>query len=302
MTKDSLICCACGRQMRPHLSSWTFRCIGCRCWASTLEITINVHDGRQIDESRRESGLESIRMENNSRVLNALDSLLPLSEATLLDVGSAHGWFMVAAASRGAHVLGIEPDEQVAARSEVSEKVRRGFFPAALRDDERFDVITYNDVLEHIPDPAAAIQASASHLKPGGLLSINIPDSRGLGFAMARVAARVGVLAPYERLWQKDLPSPHVWYLNPGTLTTLASREGLDLVHQGRLPAVSREGLWDRIHMDRRPGLGSRLQFVVVSLLVPVFNKPIFSDILHIVFRKPSRSETRSGRGATNTQ
>lgn len=288
----ALICCACGRQMRPHLSSWTFRCKDCRCWASTLDITINVHDGRQIDERSRERGLESIRRENNRRVLDALDSILPLREATLLDVGSAHGWFMAAAASRGAYVLGIEPDEQVAARSELAEKVRHGYFPAALRDEECFDVIAYNDVLEHLPEPAAAIHASASHLKPGGLLSINIPDSRGLGFTLARMAARAGLLAPYERLWQKGLPSPHVWYLNPGALTALASREGLDLVDQRRLPSVSREGLWDRVHMDRRPGLGSRMQFLAVSVLVPVFNIPIFSDILHIVFRKNSRSES----------
>lgn len=288
-TTNSITCCACGQQMRPCLSSWTFRCKDCRCWASTLDITINGHVGRQIDEDLRENGLETIRMENNRRVLDALDSILPMSKATLLDVGSAHGWFLSAAGSRGAIVIGIEPDEQIAERSQLPESVRRGYFPEILRDDEQFDFITYNDVLEHLSDPAAAIRASVQHLKPGGLLSINIPDSRGLGFAMSRVATRIGIMSPYERLWQKDLPSPHTWYLNPGTVTTLASREGLALVHLRRLPTFSKEGLWDRIHMDRRPGPASRLQYLAVSLLRPVFNSPAFSDILHIVFRKPSR-------------
>jgi SAM-dependent methyltransferase len=289
-TETALTCCACGRQMRPQLSSWTFRCTDCRCWASSLDITINAHEGRQIDENLRESGLEAIRAENDRRVLDALDSLTPLSETTLLDVGSAYGWFLSAAASRGATVFGIEPDEQVAERSQLPETVRRGFFPAVLRDGEHFDVITYNDVLEHFPDPAAAIHASVRHLNPGGLLSINIPDSRGLGFAISRAAARAGMASSYERLWQKDLPSPHLWYLNPGTLNTLASREGLELVHQRRLPSLSAKGLWDRIHMDRRPSLVSRSQFLAISLLRPAFNSPAFSDILHIVFRKPGRS------------
>jgi SAM-dependent methyltransferase len=274
--------------MRPRLSSWTFQCKACRCWASTLDVRINTDNGHHIDERLREKGLESIRTQNNRRVLDALDSILPLSGTALLDVGSAHGWFLDAAASRGAVVTGIEPDERMAQRSQLPETVRRGFFPAAMRHHEDFDVITYNDVLEHLPDPAAAIRASVRHLKPGGLLSINIPDSRGLGFAISKGAASVGMLSPYERLWQKDLPSPHLWYLNPKTLLRLASSEGLVLAHQRRLPAVSRTGNWDRIHMDRRPSSSSRLQFLALSLLRPVFNSPRFSDILHIVFRKAS--------------
>ena len=287
-TENALTCCACGREMRPHLSSWTFRCEYCRCWASSLDVTINVHDGRHMDEGLRENGLEAIRRANNRRVLDALDSLKPLSATTLLDVGSAHGWFLDAAAARGAQVLGIEPDEQVVERTQMPGVVRRGFFPDALQANELFDIITYNDVLEHISDPAAAIRASVLHLNSGGLLSINIPDCRGLGFAIARMAASVGMSSPYERLWQKDLPSPHLWYLNSGTLTKLAAKEGLALVHQRRLPSLSAEGLWDRIHMDRQPHIMSRLQFLAVTLLRPVFNSPTFSDILHIVFRKPS--------------
>lgn len=284
---ESLICCACGRQMDQRISSWSFRCRNCRCWASTLDVTINAHHGRQIDEALRGGGLQSIRMENNRAVLDAIDSISPLSGATLLDVGSAHGWFLTAAASRGALVIGIEPDEVVAGHSQLVDHVRRGYFPEILRVQEQFDVITFNDVLEHMPDPAATIRVSCEHLRSGGMLSINIPDSRGLGFAMSRAAARVGISSPYERLWQKDLPSPHVWYLNPRTLISLASQEGLDVVHQRRLPTLSREGLWDRIHMDRRPDLASRFQFLTVSMLRPIFNVSIFSDILHIVFRKP---------------
>jgi SAM-dependent methyltransferase len=297
-TKNAMTCCACGQEMYPRLASWSYRCADCRCWASSLHITINAHEGRQIDEGLRESGLEVIRAENNRRVLDVLDSLLPLSGATLLDVGSAHGWFIGTAASRGAIVTGVEPDETVAERSQLPDRVRLGFFPASLADGERFDVITYNDVLEHMPDPAASIRASVQHLRPGGLLSVNIPDSRGLGFAMSRFAARVGMSAPYERLWQKDLPSPHVWYLNPETLSSMASREGLELVHEGRLPTLSGDGLWDRIHMDRRPNIGSASQFLAVSLLLPVLNSSRFSDILHVVFRKPEGSADSAGAGS----
>ena len=116
---------------------------------------------------------------------------------------------------------------------------------------------------------------------------------------MSRLATRIGIMSPATSVFGRRICPVHIsQYLNPGTLTTLASREGLALVHLRRLPTLSREGLWDRIHMDRRPGLASRLQYLAVSLLRPVFNSPLFSDILHIVFRKPSRFDSSANVGS----
>ena len=44
--------------------------------------------------------------------------------------------------------------------------------------EKYFDVISFNDVLEHIPDPWAALQLAARKLKPGGRIVISIPNLR----------------------------------------------------------------------------------------------------------------------------
>ncbi|WP_396134721.1 class I SAM-dependent methyltransferase [Cellulomonas sp. ATA003] len=110
--------------------------------------------------------------------------------ARLLDVGSAHGWLLRQATDAGLRAVGVEPDVAVARRAiDDGADVRVGFFPDALRPDDRFDVITFNDVLEHLPDPRAAVEESASRLVPGGLLVVNIPDRRGSSTVPPRCCA-----------------------------------------------------------------------------------------------------------------
>lgn len=133
-------------------------------------------------------------------------------------------------------------------------------------------------------------RSSAHHLKPKGLLSINIPDSRGLGFRLARFSARFGLGGAYERLRQMGLPSPHLWYLSSKGLTEMGASAGLVLVRAQHLPAVYKAGLWERIHMDRKPNPVSRLQFAVISALRPLLNSERFSETLLIIFAKPDQA------------
>ena len=279
-------CCVCGATMENRIRSWSYRCPRRHVWASTLEVTIN--DGSAIDEVAREIGLDTIRHQNNQLVLGVLNEIRPLQGARLLDVGSAHGWFMAAAAAHGARVEGIEPEEAIAEISQLRDSVRTGFFPDVLSPDEMVDIITFNDVLEHLPDPAAAVESSFSHLVEGGLLSINIPNNRGFAFRIARLAARLGAGGPYDRLWQKGLQSPHLWYFNPDSLAELGAKFGFKIARIGHLPAITRAGLWHRVHMDRQPTVATRLQFAVLYVLSPVLNSARFSDIVHIVLVRPA--------------
>lgn len=280
------LCAVCQHEMATHVEPWCFRCPVCATWASTLPIGINseIHDA--LDEDQRETGLAELRSHNLGVVVDRLIAHgLPVG-ANVLDVGSAHGWFLEAAQERGLKAEGVEPDEAVAARSGTG-AVRVGFFPDVLEPAERFDAITYNDVLEHFPDPNAAVEASVRHLKPGGLLSINIPNSRGLFYRVALLCHRVRLRAAFERLWQVGLPSPHLWFFDRDGLTRLCERHGVQLESAETLDSVRRAGLWQRAHSDRRPSPTSVLGVAGVWLLAPIFNSRRASDIMHVIFRKP---------------
>lgn len=108
-------------------------------------------------------------------------NFLPANARTFLDVGCAGGGFGEAVKSRfSAEVWGIEPDETAA--STAAQKLDRVFCstfnPALDLPKAYFDCITFNDVLEHIADPYAALLYCKQLLTPQGVIAASIPNVR----------------------------------------------------------------------------------------------------------------------------
>lgn len=60
----------------------------------------------------------------------------------------------------------------------------------------RYDVVVLFDVLEHLPAPAALLRSALAHLRPGGMVLVNVPALQGLASAYDRAA---GHLRRYTR-------------------------------------------------------------------------------------------------------
>lgn len=106
---------------------------------------------------------------------------LPRSAARVLDVGCNNGAFGAEIKrQRGIEVWGLEPHkgsaEQAAAR--LDHVIAALFDQQASLPDRYFDAIYFNDVLEHIADPWAALQLAASKLRAGGVVIASIPNLR----------------------------------------------------------------------------------------------------------------------------
>ncbi len=280
-------CPLCGASVTP-LASWgAWRCHACGVRFSSLEPRIEEGAALSIDEDSRATGLRAIRERGHTIVLDVIARERPLTGLTVLDVGCGHGWFLEAAAARGLVAVGIEPDRDVAAMTaQRGLDVRTGFFPEDLPEDERFDVIAFNDVFEHLPDPAAVLREVHRRLRPGGQLAISIPTAEGLGYRVAAGLARAGVKAPLDRLWQRDLPSPHLWYFTERSLTRLVNEHGFASVAGGRLPSVERKGLRERIAAGSQSGAVQWVSLAAVWLSAPVLNHDRFSDAMWLLFRK----------------
>lgn len=254
---------------------------------SSLPVDIgNKLNSASIDERNRQDGLRPIREEVQQEVLTVLVGLSSPSSApiTLLDVGAGSGWFLSAAERAGFAAQGIEPDPdwEVSAEDQV---IRRGYFPECVEDGELFDVICFNDVLEHIPDVRGVVRSAREHLTPGGLLALCVPTSEGIGYRIANRLRTVGINGPFERLWQRGYPSPHLWYFREDNLITLAKSEGLRITARGRLKSIEREGLQQRIQVAGRFTLTDRVAFLFAWLAAPILNSPSLSDALLVVFR-----------------
>jgi len=248
---------------------WVMRCTRCRFRASTLVAGSSNEDADGVAEREVDTALGRIREANFETVVTRLKELG--AGTRLLDVGCYRGTMLRVAARHGFEPAGIEPDEvsAEAARAGGAEVVH-GFFPHALPPGRRFDVITFNDVFEHLPDVNGAMAAIEEHLVPGGLLAINLPNSRSALYRCATQLARLRLTQPLERLWQKNLRSPHLTYFTPDVLAALAARHRFTEVHREDLSALRLTGLWSRLRLDKRETVAvSAAQYAGLIALYP---------------------------------
>jgi 2-polyprenyl-3-methyl-5-hydroxy-6-metoxy-1,4-benzoquinol methylase len=287
MNGEQMTCIVCGTPQAAGLAEWHASCGECGYESAALHGAINEQPaGAPVDEDARELGLKALRQENFRDIVGIAGRFARPDARRLLDVGCAHGWFLETARERF-EVLGIEPDALVGGRTAARGlPVRQGYFPDALLPGESFDLIVFNDVIEHIPDIRAALDACHARLNEGGLLILNLPSSAGFFYRLSKTFARIGWRSPFERLWQKDLPSPHVHYFRPRNLERLVARHGFDCVHVGELPSLRAKGLLERIRCAGNiSGPSLYLQYAAALCTIPVLR--IFpSDIIVSVFRK----------------
>ena len=147
--------------------------------------------------------------------------------------------------------------------------------------------MTFNDVIEHIPDPDSVVERAAQLLQPGGLLVINVPVSDGLFYRTATALRSVGVRQPLDRMWQRDFPSPHLSYFRPDHLERLATRHRLVTVHRAELRSVQVRGLWSRIRYDRSTNSARAALTWAASVALTPFAAALPSDISLRIFRRP---------------
>jgi 2-polyprenyl-3-methyl-5-hydroxy-6-metoxy-1,4-benzoquinol methylase len=280
-------CIVCGTRQAAGLTGWHAFCHECGYESAVLQGAINEKPaGAPLDEDERELGLKALRQENFRNIVHLARQLVRPGARRLLDVGCAHGWFLETA-REGFEVLGIEPDAVVGGRTAARGlPVRQGYFPDVLQPDESFDVIVFNDVIEHIPDIRAALTVCHARLEKDGLLILNLPSSAGFFYRLSKLFARVGWRSPFERLWQKDLPSPHVHYFRPANLERLVAQHGFARVHSGELPSLRAKGLLERMRCTGTlSGPSLYLQYATVLCAIPLLR--LFpSDIIVSVFRK----------------
>lgn len=96
---------------------------------------------------------------------------------TVLDVGSGLCVFLYAMKKAGWRGTALDPDEAVCrhAREVVGIKAVCGDFMKAERLG-KYDLVTFNKVLEHVQDPVVMLAKAQECLRPQGLVYVEVPD------------------------------------------------------------------------------------------------------------------------------
>jgi 2-polyprenyl-6-hydroxyphenyl methylase / 3-demethylubiquinone-9 3-methyltransferase len=127
-----------------------------------------------------------------------LDGLATLRSKKVLDVGCGGGILAEAMAKRAEHVTGIDLATKPlgvarlhALEAGVNNLDYREIATEALAAESpaSFDVVTCMEMLEHVPDPAAVVQACATLLRPGGWAFFSTLNRNPKSFLFAIVGA-----------------------------------------------------------------------------------------------------------------
>ena len=164
--------------------------------------------------------------------LGWIDGLVGLGGKQVVDVGCGGGILADAMARKGAQVLGIDlatkslKVAQLHALEAGTPGVQYREVSAEALAAERpaqFDVVTCMEMLEHVPDPAAVVQACAQMVKPGGWVFFSTLNRNPKSFLFAIVGAEYLL---------KLLPKGTHEYarmIKPSELSQWAREAGLDL-------------------------------------------------------------------------
>jgi 2-polyprenyl-3-methyl-5-hydroxy-6-metoxy-1,4-benzoquinol methylase len=108
-------------------------------------------------------------------------AFVPKSSQMILEIGCSSGAFgsLLKKAMPGCKVWGIEPDERAAEIAVTRlDRVIQSTFPARIPvlEGQTFDVICFNDVLEHMANPELALRECHSLLNNNGVVVASLPN------------------------------------------------------------------------------------------------------------------------------
>jgi 2-polyprenyl-6-hydroxyphenyl methylase/3-demethylubiquinone-9 3-methyltransferase len=135
--------------------------------------------------------------EINPLRLEWINALVPLAGKRVLDVGCGGGILAEAIAKKGANVKGIDLSEKALKVAELHSlesgvQVNYELIAAealAAREAGQYDVVTCMEMLEHVPDPSAIVQACATLVKPGGRLFFSTLNRNPKSYLFAIIGA-----------------------------------------------------------------------------------------------------------------
>lgn len=266
-------CIVCGSTYVPNAVGF-FRCPQCGL----------LYSGQKAGFGNPIQGMSTIALRNYEIVANALERVMPLQGAKVLDIGCAEGGFTELTLRKGANSLGIEPDRDAA--SEALQKklpLELVSFEDFIGGGNEYDAIVFNDVFEHMQNPTFVLEKARALLKSSGHILINAPVSNGFIFRMVEIAARLGIKSLYRRIWAQGLSSPHIYFYNEVNLKALLMKHHFELVDRGRLVVLAADGMYKRVRSTYGPVPALAISavaniFVLISNIFP-------SDVMYFIFK-----------------
>lgn len=199
--------------------------IRCECGLIYMRSALDTGNSPPLGDTINQRYEQRLRRRISKSRHQILDVLNHVEPGPFLDIGCSLGYTLRAAVELGLSASGLEISE-AAARvcREQGYEVRVGSMTSMPFAPEQFQIITMKHVLEHTPEPRAALREVRRVLKSGGGLFIAVPHAR----------YRKAVKDPQRcRFFLPSGHGPvggHFIYYTPETLSRLLQEEGFTVV------------------------------------------------------------------------
>ena len=247
-----------------------------------------------IEETFSSDSLESLYSVNYPRSLFDVENYRPLEKVVgfkawlngaynspyqwvpekvrILDIGCGFGQSLGYHRDRGCDVYGVEADKNILRVAEKHDfKVHVGIFNPHIYEDEYFDYITMEQVIEHFDDPVKILKGIRKILKPGGVVLISTPNSNGWGAKL------------FGQKWINWHAPYHLNLFSIKSLKVAVDKSGFTLDYC-RTITNSDWLLYQWLHLITFPKMGKTSSFWSIgqpkSLLQKILSKLV--DILHM--------------------
>jgi len=167
-------------------------------------------------------------------------AFIPPGTGTILDIGCAQGAFLKSVKDlTGAETWGVESVEEAArvAGGQVDHLLLGKIEEVLdLLPGNYFDCITFNDVLEHLMEPAQVLQMVKPKLSARGVIIASIPS-----FRFIRNLVEIVVRKEWEYKELGILDSTHLRFFTKKSMKRMFEEAGYEVVRQ---EGISPIGTW----------------------------------------------------------
>ena len=207
------------------------RCANCGHFVAALELDLSrLYEGEYMDSTyagdRLRETFERIMAlppegSDNVQRVDRIQRFWDGPPGTLLDVGSGLGVFPARMKEAGWTCTALDPDPRSVdhATTVIGVDAVQADFETA-DGLGRYDLVSFNKVLEHVPDPAGMLARARSFVAEGGVVYVEVPD---------------GEAAAVEGPGREEFFVEHLHVFSAASLALLARRAGFSQLLQERV-------------------------------------------------------------------
>ena len=273
-------CIICNHQYK-KIKAFVFKCTNCSFYKSDLKPGY----GRGVE------GLDELRSKNFFKIINKIKSINKDDNLKILEFGSGGGFFIEACKKMKIDITGSEADKnQYNILKSKFDNVVEMSLPIKNEKNDlfgKFDFVIFNDVFEHLEDLNLVTKQIGKFLKSDGYLIMNLPSSDGFIFKISELLSKFGLENFYNRLWQQNLPSPHLSYFNKKNLEIFLNKFNYNLIYSDSLDSIGKEGNFDRLNSTIK---NKFICFILSSIIFFLYylQKILPKDIIFQIYKKTS--------------